>query len=124
MNQVQLKTHYSAAELVAMQLTGIPTSKVGIRDRAERECWPVHNVTGIGGTRKQYMPPACIMAQIRAKAAAQLAAAVQPPSLPTPPQQLPLLETEAQALVGRNTYVYDPNLDQVVWQEDITHVDL
>ncbi|WP_370459807.1 Mu transposase C-terminal domain-containing protein [Aquitalea sp. LB_tupeE] len=83
-----------------MQLTGIPTSKVGIRDRAERECWPVHNVTGIGGTRKQYMPPASIMAQIRTKAAAQLAATVQAPSLPSAPQQLPLLETEAQALTA------------------------
>ncbi|NWK80334.1 helix-turn-helix transcriptional regulator [Aquitalea sp. LB_tupeE] len=27
-------------------------------------------------------------------------------------------------VVGRNTYVYDPNMDKVVWQEDITHVDL
>jgi len=27
-------------------------------------------------------------------------------------------------VVGRNTYVYDPNLDKVVWQEEINHDDL
>ncbi|WP_181248052.1 hypothetical protein [Chromobacterium haemolyticum] len=27
-------------------------------------------------------------------------------------------------VVGRNAYVYDPNLDQVVWQEEINHDDL
>lgn len=27
-------------------------------------------------------------------------------------------------VVGRNTYVYDPNLDKVVWQEEMNHDDL
>lgn len=37
MNQVELKTHYSAAELAAMQLPGIPTTKANVLALVNRE---------------------------------------------------------------------------------------
>lgn len=65
MSQQTVKTHYSAAELAAMRLPMLPTSKGKVLARAEREAWPNIEVTGVGGKRREYAPPASIMAAIK-----------------------------------------------------------
>jgi len=44
-----MKTHYSAAELAAMKLPGLPTSERRINDRARKEGWTSRQVPGKGG---------------------------------------------------------------------------
>lgn len=94
-----VKTHYSATELASMKLPLLPTSKGKLIARADRESWPYVEVKGVGGTRREYTPPAEVMAAIKAKAAERVAATMPAPSLPIRREkQLPLIETEAQAL--------------------------
>lgn len=96
---IVLKSHYSASELSLMQLPGFPTTKVGVAAKAERECWPSVEATGIGGTRREYAPPALVIESIRIKAAEELvASAVLPTRIERREEQLPLIETEDQAL--------------------------
>ncbi|MBN4664213.1 transposase [Pandoraea nosoerga] len=93
-----IKTHYSAAELAAMRLAGLPTTKANVIAMALREGWVSQPRSGRGGGY-EYAPPANVLAAIKAKAAEQLAATLPAPSLPTRrEEQLPLIETEAQAL--------------------------
>lgn len=98
MNTV-LKSHYTASELSALKLKGLPTSKGKLIAKAERECWSFIEAKGKGGTRREYAPPVEIVAAIKAKAAENVAATMPAPSLPIRrEEQLPLIETEAQAL--------------------------
>ncbi|STB70895.1 Mu transposase C-terminal domain-containing protein [Chromobacterium violaceum] len=99
MNAPLVKSHYSASELAALHLRGLPTSKVALIARAERESWPYVETTGRGGIRREYTPPAEVVAAIKAKAAESVAAAMPAPALPIRrEEQLPLIETEAQSL--------------------------
>ncbi|MDO8180189.1 MAG: Mu transposase C-terminal domain-containing protein [Undibacterium sp.] len=74
MNLAVLKTHYSAAELAAMRLPGLPSTKVGLLAKADRENWSFLEILGQGGKRREYAPPAQVIAAIRNKAAQELAA--------------------------------------------------
>jgi hypothetical protein len=47
----------TAAEIAALKLDGLPTSKVGVRALADREGWPYEEVKGVGGTRRVYSVP-------------------------------------------------------------------
>lgn len=99
MSLVQVKSHYSASELAAMQLACLPTSRDNVRLMAEREGWQFSEKKGRGGIRREYTPPIEIMVAIKAKAAEHVAATMPAPSLPIRrEEQLPLIETEAQAL--------------------------
>lgn len=44
-----MKTHYSAAELAAMKLPGLPANERRMRDRATKEKWASRQVPGKGG---------------------------------------------------------------------------
>ena len=44
-----MKTHYSAAELAAMKLPGLPASEPGVRIRATNDGWALRCVPGKGG---------------------------------------------------------------------------
>ncbi|MCW3478805.1 DNA-binding protein [Neisseriaceae bacterium JH1-16] len=99
MSPAEIKTHYSAAELAAMKLPGLPTTKVAFRDKADREQWAFVEKKGIGGTRREYALPAGVMAAIKNKAAKAIASSMNTPSLPARrEEQLPLIETEALSL--------------------------
>lgn len=52
---------YSAAEIAAMNLPGLPTTKAKILARAEKEGWPFETRLGLGGTRKVFTLPAHYM---------------------------------------------------------------
>lgn len=52
------KKMYSASEIAAMGLPGMPTSRDNVRIRAEKEHWPAEEQKGVGGTRKVYEIPA------------------------------------------------------------------
>lgn len=70
-----LKTHYSCAELAAMQLPGLPATERNMREKAVREGWSGRKRECRGGGY-EYQPPASIMAQIKEQAIKQLA--IQP----------------------------------------------
>lgn len=71
---ITLKTHYSAAELAGMRLPGLPATSFNIIAKAGRDGWPFNEVKGRGGLRREYAPPAEVMAAIRNQAVQQLAA--------------------------------------------------
>jgi hypothetical protein len=48
---------YSAAEIAAMRLPGLPTTKARVIERAASEGWYWEERTGLGGTRKVYDVP-------------------------------------------------------------------
>lgn len=99
MSQIALKAHYSATELAAMQLPDVPATKVGVRAKAKRESWPCVSITGVGGQRREFVPPTGIMEAIRLRAAQTLVASVPTKTISTrTATQLPLIETEGQAL--------------------------
>lgn len=53
-----MKKLLSASEIAALKLPDLPTTKVAIAARAERERWYSEETTGLGGTRRVYEVPA------------------------------------------------------------------
>lgn len=96
MDLPSLKHYYSVAELAALQLPGLPSTKVGIRNKAEREGWACREVKGIGGLRREYAPSTEIMASLKAQLAEKVVLTHK--AATRQETQLPLIETEAQAL--------------------------
>lgn len=80
MSQIALKTHYSAAELAAMALPGLPSTRDNVLRYADREGWQFKEIPsrGRGGMRREYAPPAEVMTAIRNKAAQRLVALTTP----------------------------------------------
>jgi hypothetical protein len=66
----------TAAEIAALKLDGLPTSKVGVRALADREGWPYEEVKGVGGTRRMYSVPEKYLAVEGTSLAAPIAAKV------------------------------------------------
>lgn len=52
---------YSAAEIAAMNLPGLPTTKAKILARAEKEEWHYEIKIGLGGRRKMFVVPQCYL---------------------------------------------------------------
>ncbi|MFZ6687540.1 Mu transposase C-terminal domain-containing protein [Undibacterium sp. SXout11W] len=100
MSQVVVKTHYSAAELAAMKLSGLPGTIRGVQFLAERATWDSVEVTGRGGLRREYAPPSAVMDAIRQRAAQQLAATMPLPALPVVQVQSTVAHTEVQRLTA------------------------
>ena len=60
---------YSIAELLEMDLAGLPKTKMGLSQKADREKWPFEEVKakgGRGGVKKLYTPPPEILKQVQA----------------------------------------------------------
>ena len=102
-----MKAQYSAAELAAMRIDGLPTTEKGIRLRAEKDGWQFVEVSGRGGrngTRREY-PVASLPAPVRS---ALLARAVhnldekEPGHGPETPVRLPC-ENGTAVQKGRHT---------------------
>ncbi|MCW3478808.1 DNA-binding protein [Neisseriaceae bacterium JH1-16] len=53
-----MKKLLSSSEIAELKLPGLPTTKVAIASRAEREGWHCEERTGLGGTRRVYEIPA------------------------------------------------------------------
>jgi putative transposase len=85
-----------------MQLPGLPTTRGAVFKRATKEKWTfveVQGKGGKGGIRREYAPPAEVMAAIQKKAAQTLVASVPAKRLTLRAEdQLPLIETEGQAM--------------------------
>lgn len=47
----------TASTIAALELPGMPKTKVGVRTLAEREGWPYEEMTGVGGKRRVYVVP-------------------------------------------------------------------
>lgn len=61
-----MKTHYSVAELLELNLSGLPKTRKGLDKYLLRNSWEYKEVSsrGIGGVRKEYAPPSNFMNQI------------------------------------------------------------
>lgn len=79
---ITLKNQYSASELAAMKIPGLPRTVANVILLAGREGWAFVEAKGRGGVRREYTPPPAVMEQIRAAAAKQLIATVEPRNLP------------------------------------------
>jgi len=95
------KSHFTASELAAMALPGLPATKKGVILLAGRAGWSFEEVNGHGGIRRQYSPPASVLAQIRVHAASRLVATSVPAAAPAAIQsQVTAAHTEMQTHVG------------------------
>lgn len=99
---VTVKSHYAATELASFSLPGMPITRNAIRTRAEREGWGFVEIPGIGGVRREYMPPADVMNAIQLKAAQTITTVMTQPQRQIVSQSsLPITaETEGQAQVA------------------------
>ncbi|KDB09485.1 Transposase-like Mu [Burkholderia sp. lig30] len=96
---VIVKSHYSAPELAALGLRGVPTTERGVRYGATRENWVSRpRPKGKGLEYAFDSLPADAQAEIRRRAAADLIGT--PASTPAiaRPQQIDMLETDTQRL--------------------------
>ncbi|MBI3712630.1 MAG: hypothetical protein HY253_06680 [Burkholderiales bacterium] len=59
------KKKYSAAEIAAMNLPGLPTTKANVLARAEKEAWPYETTVGRGGARKMFEIPSAYQADYK-----------------------------------------------------------
>ena len=91
-------TRYSATDLLALKLAVLPGSKVALLARADKELWPYQEISGRGGKRRVYTPPAYVVEAMRqAQANSLLTPQVAP--APTPaPVATSQAETTAQSL--------------------------
>jgi putative transposase len=97
---ITLKKQYSASELAALKLVGLPSSKANIIAYADRFGWVYKEVSGRGGVRREYTPPPAIMEQIRNAAAKQLVATVVPKNHPVIQHQSAPTYSEKQNLTA------------------------
>ncbi|KPN73696.1 Mu transposase C-terminal domain-containing protein [Neisseria sp. 74A18] len=77
-----MKKHYSASELVALELSGLPKTEAGVVFRAKQQNWPFIEVAGKGGRggkRREYTPPPEVMMQIQEREMAKVLADTAPP---------------------------------------------
>lgn len=94
-----MKTHYTAAELAAMKLPSLPTSKMGMTLRAAAENWPYQEQTGMGGLSRYFAVPSYVVDLIAQRNAVAVAASKA--IVPTAAQlKLPTLTTDQNQLVA------------------------
>jgi putative transposase len=97
-----MKTHYSAAELAARKLPGLPGTEQNIRFMADRESWSFVEVKARGktGTRREYaltsLPEAARLALAEEAAGVMVAAEAGPVTKATAP--LPVVAAPLQPL--------------------------
>lgn len=60
-----VKKKYSAAEIAAMNLPGLPTTKANVLARAEKEAWQYEIQIGRGGERKMFEIPSSYQANYK-----------------------------------------------------------
>ena len=94
MDTTTLKTHYTAAELAALRLPGLPASERGVRKAAEREAWP--NRPRARGKGREYTPPPAALALLRERALQSCTPRLVGPALPMPVDTAP--DTDGQRL--------------------------
>lgn len=63
----KVKKLLSASEIAALKLPGLPGTKVGVRNLADREGWRYEERKGVGGTRRVYEVPARYVGQDTAR---------------------------------------------------------
>ncbi|BAK76461.1 phage transposase [Pseudogulbenkiania sp. NH8B] len=98
MSQPTVKTHYSAAELAAMKLPGLPGTIQGIGLRAKAESWNSRRKAGRGGGFEYALTslPAAVQEAIRTQVARQLVASL--PTVIDKPGNAPVLREQQLAL--------------------------
>ena len=82
-----MKTHYSVAELLQLDLDELPKTKMGLSDKIKREQWQFREVSGRGGKggiKKEYVPPPAIAAAILAAQTEKVVAQTVLPALKQP----------------------------------------
>lgn len=107
MSRVELKTHYSAAELASMKLPGLPESERGLQLAASRNAWESRKRKGRGGGQEYAITSLPLEAintiKNRAAADAHISQLMDPKAIPAkatnlkvPSTQIGLLDAEAR----------------------------
>lgn len=95
---------YSASEIAAMKIPGLPTSRQNVSVRADKEGWPFEERIGIGGKRRVYEIPERYFARIEAVSGALVDQAARPVVARAPinhsMQRDPMPEIDASAFLG------------------------
>lgn len=99
---MSVKTHYSATELAAMKLPGLPSATKNVIAKAEREAWSSRKRTGRGGGFEYALTslPAAAQEHIRTTAARELLASLP---MPAPAKAKPLALREEQLPLALTT---------------------
>lgn len=99
---MSVKTHYSATELAAMKLPGLPSATKNVIAKAEREAWSSRKRTGRGGGFEYALTslPAAAQEHIRSTAARELMASLP---MPAPAKAKPLALREEQLPLALTT---------------------
>lgn len=103
MTALVIKTHYSASELAALNLPGLPTTRQAWEYRAQREAWAVQEVRargGRGGIKKEYLVPAEVQDTIRQQLAKQLLEQAPAVAVATPATTLPVPAADTPAALA------------------------
>lgn len=92
-----MKKYYSAVEILNFNIDGLPKTEQGMRLKAARDNWAFTEVAalgGKGGKRKEFTPPADILAAIRAKQATEILDTSTTDTLPALQNQLPAIQDQ------------------------------
>lgn len=96
-----MKTHFSIAELLNLNVSALPSSKSGLIKRIQSECWPFVEVAGKGGRngkRREYAPPPDVMKQIQAQKLEEALGGLEDLPSPTEMEGKPAVRNEETAL--------------------------
>ena len=96
-----MKTHFSIAELLNLNVSALPSSKSGLIKRIQSECWPFVEVAGKGGRngkRREYAPPPDVMKQIQARKLEEALGGLEDLPSPTEMEGKPAVRNEETPL--------------------------
>ena len=97
-----MRTHFSIAELLNLNVSALPSSKSGLIKRIQSECWPFVEVAGKGGRngkRREYTPPPDVMKQIQARKLEEALGGLEDLPSPTEMEGKPAVRNEETPLV-------------------------
>lgn len=89
--------YFSARQLAEIEIPGYPATARRFKDLADRDGWTYRDIPspGRGGIRREYQPPAHVLALIRARQAGELPAAT-----PAKPSHAAVMAAGARALAA------------------------
>lgn len=96
-----MNIYFAISDLLKMNLTGLPKTKMGLSDKVERERWPFVMADckgGKNGKRREYAPPPDVMKQIQARKLEEALDGLADLPSPTEREDKPAVRNEETAL--------------------------
>lgn len=96
-----MNIYFAISDLLKMNLTGLPKTKMGLSDKVERERWLFVMADckgGKNGKRREYAPPPDVMKQIQARKLEEALDGLADLPSPTEREDKPAVRNEETAL--------------------------